>query len=96
MMRKKANNKPRENRVMHIKTLTARFDGKQIKLDEPFKLPKDARLLVVVLPPEQQVEAEHDDWVLLANNGLKNAYADDEIEYSPDLIKEKNPEYEGR
>jgi hypothetical protein len=37
---------------------------------------------------------EREDWVRFALESLARAYGDDEPEYSSDLIKEKNPEYE--
>lgn len=80
---------------MDITTLTAYFDGKQIKLDKPFKLKPGAKLLVVILP-EQQPDDEHEGWLMLSKKGLGNAYGEGEIEYSLDMVKEVNPEYEGK
>lgn len=48
------------------------------------------------IPPKEQIENEHDDWLLLSQTGLANAYGADEPEYSLNLLKEPNPEYEGR
>ena len=72
--------------------LRAHFDGERILLDEPFELEPDTKLIVMVLPKE--VEAERDAWLRLSKKRLKEAYDDDEVEYSSDLIKELNPEYE--
>jgi len=69
---------------MDITTLTAYFDGKEIRLD-----------LVVILP-EQQSSDEHEEWLMLSKKGLSNAYGEDEVEYSVNMVKEVNPEYEGR
>lgn len=80
---------------MDITTLTAYFDGKEIRLDEPFKLKPGAKLLVVILP-EKLLNNEHEEWLMLSKKGLSTAYAEDEIEYSLDMVKEANPEYEGR
>ncbi|MGH8544537.1 MAG: hypothetical protein ACREX3_13095 [Gammaproteobacteria bacterium] len=76
-------------------TLHAHFDGKQIRLDEPYKLEPNAKLLVTVLP-KQYSDSEQEEWLRLSKNALENAYAEDEIQYSLDLIKEANPEYERR
>lgn len=75
-------------------TLRARFDGKQITLDEPFEFEPDTELIITVLPKSSDEERE--DWTRLALENLERAYGDDEPEYSLDLIKEANPEYEGR
>jgi len=48
---------------MKTVTLSAHFDGREIKLDEPYEIPSNARLLVTVLP-EPPPEAE--DWAALA------------------------------
>lgn len=80
--------------MAHI-TLPAHFDGEQIRLDAPYLLEPEARLLVVVLP-EAEVKDEREDWLQASTSGLAHAYADDEIEYSPALIKEANPEYAPR
>lgn len=77
--------------MTHI-TLPAHFDGQQIRLDAPYRLEPDARLLVVVLP-EVEDEDEREDWLKASLSGLARAYAYDEPEYSPALIKEANPEY---
>lgn len=67
----------------------------KIMLDEPFKLKSGAKLLVVILP-EQQSSGEHEEWLMLSKKGLSNAYGKDEVEYSVKMVKEVNPEYEGR
>ena len=79
---------------MEIRTLRAHFDGNQILLDEPCELEPNTELLVTILPKDA-VE-EHEDWANLTLESLARAYSDDEPEYSLDLIKEANPEYEGR
>ena len=75
-------------------TLRAHFDGKQILLDEPLDLEPDTQLMVTVLPKSEN--GEDSDWTRLSLESLERAYGDDEPEYPLDLIKEPNPEYEGR
>lgn len=75
-------------------TLRAHFDGKQILLDEPVELEPDTQLVVTVLPKTENGELS--EWTRLSLESLARAYADDEPEYSLDLIKETNSEYEGR
>lgn len=79
---------------METKTLRAHFDGNQILLDEPFELEPNVELIITVLPKASDEERE--DWAQLSLESLARAYGDDEPEYSLDLIKEANPEYEGR
>ena len=78
---------------MTTRSIRAHFDGERILLDEPVELKPNTKLIVTVLPKDDE---ELDDWVRLSQQGLAGAYADDEEEYSLDLIKEENPDYEGR
>ena len=79
---------------METVNLRAHFDGKQILLDEPFELEPNTELMVTILP--KSLDDEREDWARLALESLERAYGDHEPEYSVDLIKEANPEYEGR
>ncbi len=69
----------------------ARFDGEHILLDQDLKLDPNTKLIVTVLP---QHDYEREAWMNLSSKRLENAYGLGEIEYSLDLIKEANPEYE--
>jgi hypothetical protein len=71
----------------------AHFDGEHILLDEALELEPDTKLIVTVLPKD---DAEREEWMNLSSKRLEDAYDSDEIEYSLDLIKEVNPDYEGR
>ncbi len=75
-------------------TLRAHFDGERILLDEAFEMEPNTKLIVTVLP--KQTDEEREAWLRLSKNRLKDAYRDDEAEYSLNLIKEPNPTYEGR
>lgn len=63
---------------MKAVALTAHFDGEKVQLDEPFQLHANARLLVVVLPPDD----ERQDWSRLSASRLARAYGDNEPEYT--------------
>ena len=69
----------------------AHYDGQQIRVDEPFDLAPNTRLVVTVLPQEGEGETR-DAWLRLSAEGLAAAYGDDEPEYTADLIKEANPD----
>lgn len=73
--------------------LRAHFDGMQIRLDEPFELEPNTPLTVIVGGAEGDSDLKY--WHLLSGRGLATAYGEDEPEYSLDLIKEPNPDYEG-
>ncbi len=74
--------------------LRAHFDGEHIQLDEPCELAPETPVMIIVQPEGH--EAEQDEWRIAAGLLLENAYGEDEPEYSLDLIKEPNPDYEGR
>jgi hypothetical protein len=79
---------------MATRTLRAHFDGNHILLDEPFELEPNTELLITIVP--KPFDEERGDWARLSLESLAGAYGDDEPEYSLDLIKEANPDYEGR
>jgi len=58
--------------------LGARYDGNKIELDEPYPLPENARLVVIVLPQDD----ERHDWLRLSVQQLARAYNADEPEYT--------------
>ena len=80
---------------MNTITLPAHFDGEQIRLDIPFVLAPNTRLIITVLPQSLSDE-EQIAWHSLSAAGLAVAYGDDEPEYSLDLLKEVNAKYAGR
>ena len=77
---------------MKAVTLRAHYDGEHIRLDDPFPIEPDSPLTVTVWQKEQADEEE--TLALLAGSALANASVE-EPEYSLDLIKEPNPDYEG-
>ncbi len=80
---------------MSLIALPAHFDGKKIQLDEPYQLKPNAKLIITILP-EGIIEDEHKSWLSFSQEGISNAYGENEPEYTYNLIKEKNPTYEGR
>ncbi len=74
-------------------SIPAHFDGERILLDEPFELEPNTKLMVTILPKH---DTERESWLHLSGRRLAGAYGADEEGYSLDLIKEANPEYEGR
>ncbi len=73
---------------MPVISLKAHFDGQQIRLDEPFELPRDASLLVTILSPSTS-EKERQAWLALSATGLSSAYGDTEPDYSDVLLTER-------
>lgn len=74
-------------------SIPAHFDGERILLDEPVELEPNTRLLVTVLPGR---DAERESWLRLSGKRLEDAYGEDEEEYSLDMLREVNPDYEAR
>ncbi|HYT62082.1 MAG TPA: hypothetical protein VEL06_18020 [Haliangiales bacterium] len=75
---------------MNAVTLKAHYDGKQIRLYEPFSLERNARLLVTVIPGET-AEVERQAWRAASQASFARAYGEDEPDYSHAVIREQPP-----
>ena len=80
---------------MPMIALPAHFDGERICLDEPFDLEPNTKLIVTILSG-QEPDNEYESWLHLSGQRLEYAYGENEPEYSKDLLKEVNPDYERR
>ncbi len=69
---------------MSLLSVSAHFDGKQVKLDENIDLHPNARLIVTVL---DDFNDERADFHKLSSSTLDAAYDEDEIEYTEADIK---------
>ncbi len=78
---------------MSVISIPAHFDGERALLDAPVELERDARLLVTVLPKQDD---EREDWLQLSMRALEEAYGDSEPDYGPESIREADPEYASR
>ncbi len=63
--------------------MTAHFDGEKVQSDEPSQLAANSRLMVVVLPPDDERLA----WSRFSADGLAKAYGDSEPEYTVDDLR---------
>jgi hypothetical protein len=77
---------------MPIITLRAHYDGRHIRLDEPYELTPDTPLLVTIMQP---ADVEHLEWLNLSLRGLADAFHEDEPVYTLGQVKERNPDYDG-
>ncbi len=57
---------------MNRVSILAHFDGAHILLDEPYSLEPNAKLLVTVLPEQDE---EREDWLRLPSKGLQTLMA---------------------
>jgi len=78
---------------MQTITLRGYFDGKHIRLDEPFELKPDTKLIITVLP-EGGASEEYDAWMRFSSKRLEKAFGGNEPEYAMNLVKEPNPDYD--
>ena len=78
---------------MNAILLPAHFDGVHIRLDKAYPLKPDAKLLVTVLPDNDE---ERDAWLRLSSHRLSEAYTDDEPDYPLSSVREMNPDYDRR
>jgi hypothetical protein len=71
-------------------TLKAHFDGKQICLDEPYKLERDTKLIVTVVT-SGSLEDERQAWLGASQAGFARAYGENEPDYSNVALRETPP-----
>jgi hypothetical protein len=63
---------------MKAVAFTAHFDGEKVQFDEPCHLQPNTRLVVVILPPDD----ERHTWTQFSASQLQRAYGADEPEYT--------------
>lgn len=73
-----------------MKALKGTYNGEKILLEGNVELPKDSKLIVILL------DEDASDWKDLSAQSLSRAYSGDEPEYSLSEVKEPNPDYESR
>lgn len=83
--------------LMKTVTLSAPFDGQQIRLEDDYPLLKNARLLVTVLPASAESEDDfRQNSYRFAVESLARVYGENEPDYPDSCLKERNPLYDGR
>lgn len=78
-----------------LKTFWAVIKNSKIELFDLVNIPEGTKLLVTPIPNNLNLKPSQ-EWNDITLSGLNQAYDEDEPEYSLDLIKEFNPEYEGK
>ena len=73
-----------------MKALKATYDGEKVLFEEKIDLPKNSKLIVILL------EEEEPEWYSLSSQNLNRAYGEQEPAYSLSEVKEPNPQYESR
>lgn len=68
-------------------------DATHLELAEPVDLPPGRKLVVSVVEAAEEPD-ERRQWLSASEATLQTAYSDSEPEYSLDLLKERNPEYD--
>jgi hypothetical protein len=63
---------------MKTVALSAHFDGEKVQFDEPCQIEANARLVVVVLPTDD----ERSEWSRFSASQLGKAYGESEPEYT--------------
>ena len=68
------------------------IDSRHLMLKEPIQIPSGSQVIVTIKPVE--AIAEDQASYTLSMQGLQAAYGENEPEYSLDMIKTPNPEYQ--
>lgn len=69
-------------------------DATHLELSEPVDLPPGRKLVVSVVEVGDEVDEDRRPWLAASESTLQAAYSDSEPDYSLDLLKDRNPEYE--
>ena len=81
-------------RRFFMTVLEARMvDATHLELSEPVDLPPGRKLVVSVVAADEDFD-ERRQWSTVSEASLQTAYSDSEPDYSLDLIKKRNLEYE--
>lgn len=70
-------------------TVEVVFDGDVFRPVKPLNIKPNTRMEITIAD-------EREDWLAFSARQFENAFGDDEPDYSADLIKRANPDYEGR
>ncbi len=73
-----------------MKALKAIYDGQKVLFEQKTDIPKDSKLIVILL------DEKDTDWYAFSAANLSRAYGEDEPDYTHVPVKEQNPLYEGR
>jgi len=68
------------------------IDSNHLELMQPIQISPGSNVIVMIVLPEGV--RENQAWYQLSAQGLVSAYGDDEPEYSADLIKVANPDFQ--
>ncbi len=68
-------------------------DATHLELSEPVDLPPGRKLVISVVEADEEFD-ERKQWLAASEDNLRAAYADSEPDYSLDLLRDRNPEFE--
>ncbi len=68
------------------------IDATHLELFQPIQMPPHSRIVVAVMASDDILD-EREAWFKFAAEQFQVAYAENEPEYSLDMIRETNPEY---
>jgi hypothetical protein len=68
------------------------IDSRHLKLKRPIEIAPGSTVMITIEHAESVSEAQQ--WYMLSSQGLEEAYGEDEPEYSLDMIKAPNPDYQ--
>jgi len=68
------------------------IDSEHLKLKRPIQFPPGSHVIIEIVPVEE--DEERRAWYRISAQGLETAFGENEPEYSLDLIKIPNQEYQ--
>ena len=68
------------------------IDSRHLKLKRPIKIAPGSTVIITIEAAEGV--AEEQEWYLVSSQGLAEAYDENEPDYSLEMVKIPNPEYQ--
>lgn len=70
------------------------LDSTHLELSEPIATPSGETVLISVAVAREN-DVERAEWLAASLQSLNDAYGESEPEYSPTMVRERNPDYRG-
>ena len=68
------------------------LDATHLELSKPISQPKGHNIIISVADADSADESR-EQWLAISSQSLSRAYSNSEPEYTPAMVRERNPEY---
>ena len=68
------------------------LDATHLELSKPISQTK-GRDIIISIADAESTDESREEWLALSGQSLSRAYSSSEPEYTPSMVRERNPEY---